>query len=698
MSDEWIAYYQDMADRLWPVLDRNMLKDLLQVYEVTRDPERKEDMRRRIEQYVGTYLSQTRSFKHPVLAVPDNIESRGDVRLGRVLWGDQAMHYFWVGFPELNRHMLITAAAGGGKTTLMMHLISQFMMHEIPFLITDFKQDYRHMVKEYKELLVINWKDLRVNPLLPPPGVDYATWKQQVMNIFGYVESVWKGSTNYLLEMMDETHRDVGDAMTFEDVHKTLMKYERDPNPKRREYWGVVQSRVYGLCTKLGETVCSRELMDLPRLLQLPVVLELDGLDKEDADFLVLWVFFWIYAYRKAQYHRGKLRHVLIIDEAKRVFTGSAMYSSSVTEYTGVAPADLICDEIRDFGEAIIAADQEPTKVSQSMKANSYTKVTGNLGNGLDVQDIAGAMNLDDEERGAISTLDRGEWLVKLSGRYTKPFLLKTDDYPIVRDITLEEVRKRMDPRLKELMTRQGTQTVQEEIPFGALSPEAWGLLKNINGNPFLKVRTRAKMLGFSGRKITEAGGELVKLLLVKPVHVAMQKGRPVTLFEITSSGQKLLAEQGEDVKKWDQVGHVGLKHLFYQALIAKAYRNKGYEVKLEAVEGERRFDVLAWNKEERIGIEVEMSWNEMDSKLKNAELVDTLIIVGEDEEMELRVRKAVLQRGVGEKVRVMTILELMRELSPSIGAEDAGTIDSMGNKANGTPETEQTRNEGGEA
>jgi len=61
-----------------------------------------------------------------------------------------------------------------------------------------------------------------------------------------------------------------------------------------------------------------------------------------------------------------------------------------------IAPADLICDEIRDFGEAIIAADQEPSKISDSLKANTYTKITSCLGNGRDLSNISDAMNLSE--------------------------------------------------------------------------------------------------------------------------------------------------------------------------------------------------------------------------------------------------------------------------------------------------------------
>jgi hypothetical protein len=175
-------------------------------------------------------------------------------------------------------------------------------------------------------------------------------------------------------------------------------------------------------------------------------------------------------------------------------------------------------------------------------------------------------------------------------------------------------------------------------------------------------------------------------------VKVALGKHRPKTLFEITQSGRKLLAEQNEDVEMWNKVGHVGLEHLCYQTLIGKAYRELGYAVKGEAVLGERRFDVLASAGEKKVGVEVELSWNEMDNKLDNAEMVDELVVVARDTKILDLVKKEVQKRGLGKKVKVTTIAELMRELTGSIEEEDAGTNAPDGNKESEAPE----RNNGG--
>ena len=148
---------------------------------------------------------------------------------------------------------------------------------------------------------------------------------------------------------------------------------------------------------------------------------------------------------------REKLMGVLIIDEAKRVFCASEAYSQTTAEFSGIPPAELILDEIRSFGQGLILADNEPSKLSNAVKANTNIKIAGFLGNGRDIDDIAQAMNLNEEEKEALSHLERGEWLVKLAGRYTRPFLIKTEDFPLPRNVSDEELAELMRPKLAML-------------------------------------------------------------------------------------------------------------------------------------------------------------------------------------------------------------------------------------------------------
>ena len=80
--------------------------------------------------------------------------------------------------------------------------------------------------------------------------------------------------------------------------------------------------------------------------------------------------------------------------------------------------------QIREFGEAVIVIDQEPSKLSNSIKANTNTKICFNLGNGDDIEDVVRCMGIEDEDRDAIGRLRVGEALVAVKGRIVEPVLV----------------------------------------------------------------------------------------------------------------------------------------------------------------------------------------------------------------------------------------------------------------------------------
>jgi len=237
--------------------------------------------------------------------------------------GERVLSGFGLSREELNQHVLITGRSGCGKTTLIMQIIRELLRNSIPFLVLDYKMDYRHLVKIYPQLVVINWKDLQINPLEPPPSVSFQEWKQQFLNIFGHVQGIWHGSTQYLLEAIDASYEEKKRTPKIEDVYEKVVE-AKETSRKMQEYASVVETRLYGMLSKLGEVVKNEKtLIDVEKLLQMPVILELHGLGRDESTFLALWFFYWIYAYRRAKGIRGNLLHVLIIEEAKRIFTAS---------------------------------------------------------------------------------------------------------------------------------------------------------------------------------------------------------------------------------------------------------------------------------------------------------------------------------------------------------------------------------------
>jgi hypothetical protein len=624
---EYVERVKEVTEKLNCYIKESNIKSLLNYY-LLADENEKSEVKEDIDSIIGIHLPKLVFSRKPMLKSPEKDEIDGEIKIGKIFQGNKELYDFGISREELNQHMLITARSGAGKTTLIIQIIRQLISKNIPFIVFDYKRDYRHLIRDFPQLVVLSWRDLRINPLEPPPFVSFQEWKQQFLNIFGHVEAIWHGSTQYLLEAIEKACEEKKGLVTIEDVYKKVVE-SNETTRKMQEYASVVETRLYGLLSKLQETINNeRTLIDIEKLLQLPVVVELDGLGRDEASILALWFFYWIYAYRRAKSVRGKLLHVLIIDEAKRIFTASQEFSQTTTEYSGIPPADLVCDEIRDFGEGIIASDQEPTKLSNSLKANTYTKITGYLGNGKDISDIAEAMDLSEEEREAITKLERGEWLVKLAGRYTKPFTIRSEDFPVEKNVSDEELRQRMRTAIENLLM-EGEEKAEEVKPL-SLSEDSLKLLENINFHPFNGIVSRQRELGISATRIEKAKQELISNGLVEQVDISLSGRRPTSFLALTDRAFQLLEAKGLDVNIWRHAGNVGFEHLLYQVLIRWELKKLGYDAHIEVeISKGRRIDVLAIKDSRRIGVEIELNASiDLKQKLSGIEGLDELYIV----------------------------------------------------------------------
>jgi len=147
----------------------------------------------------------------------------------------------------------------------------------------------------------------------------------------------------------------------------------------------------------------------------------------------------WLYEYRKNQSVRETFKHALVIEEGHHVLS---------QKKENVEGAETILEtclrQIREYGEAVIVIDQEPSKLSNSIKANTYTKITFNLGNGKDIEDICRCMGLDEEEQQYVNLLDVGHAIVSLKGRIHVPLHIQFPRIQIVkgkiRDSMLKEI------------------------------------------------------------------------------------------------------------------------------------------------------------------------------------------------------------------------------------------------------------------
>ena len=263
--------------------------------------------------------------------------------------------------------------------------------------------------------------------------------------------------------------------------------------------------------------------------------------------------------------------------------------------------------------------------------------------------------------------------MVKLSDKYTEPFLIQTPDYPVNKHVSDQAVLDRLRTLLPEIFVEEPTETTDgrsglKDVPKlirGQLSAEAWGLLVNVCQHPFLGIRSRCLAMKISGRRIIAAIQELTERHLIASVEVPLGKFRPVRFLLATEDALILLSSFGYDTSLWKKIGNVGFEHNLYQVLIAYSFRKKGYEATIEKkLPSGRRLDVYCSDGKRKTGIEIEVTTNNFEEKIQGIDELDELAILVKDDE-GLRAGVRFLQaRPAIKKVTIQKVRDFLAENS----------------------------------
>ena len=348
---------------------------------------------------------------------------------------------------EWIRHMLIAGMTGTGKTNLAYHILSEFKLKNKPFMVFDWKRNYRDLLQlnTFKDLLVFtvgsNTAPFHFNPLIPPPGTEPGQWLMKLVDVIKHAYFVGEGVEYLLREAIDWVYDKCGyfdntknEAPLFLKVKDYIYKKHLQG---RMSLWKASSLRVLeSLCFRhgLGPVVNTDKAFGYKFLLNNNVVLELDALSDSDKIFFIEAMILWLYEFRKNEGKREHFKHALVIEEAHHILSHKK---------ENIEGAETIIEtclrQIREFGEAIIVIDQEPVKLSNSIKANTYCKITFNLGNGKDIYEVSHSMGLNEEESNYINLLDTGYAIVSLKGRISVPLLIKFPKFVITKGFIRDE-------------------------------------------------------------------------------------------------------------------------------------------------------------------------------------------------------------------------------------------------------------------
>jgi hypothetical protein len=585
-----------------------------------------------------------------LLPPPDEKLLAGEYPIGDVIYPEKSHGRFGIRQKEWIRHCGIFGKTGSGKTTLTMNIIRELCRKDHPFLIFDYKRNYRDLLShpDFKDqeilIFTVGRNDVVpffFNPKQAPEGIEEYVWTKQLSALIEKVYFLGLGAADVLMESSG--------YKTFQEMHQNVLKQRK----KAREllWWASVKRTLNAInYPGLGEMVNCEQGYSIPDLLNKKVILELDGLSACDQAFVIGTLLLWIYHYRMRQPEREILKHFIIIEEAHHLFLKSRQEEDI---------ADVIMREIRELGEAIIVIDQHPSKMSVSALGNLSTKFALSLSLNQDIAALANAMLLRNDQKQFLSMLTIGRCICR-SDRLTQPILLSTPNFPLKKgQVSDADLINHMSDYLHNLRPPNTplpvSSTIRDIQTHETISPLGKIVLENIASKPFLGLVKRFKELGLKVADGYKPIDELVTLKLIIPVTIDGNR-----LYEITHAGRKKLGE------KFNQRGRGGLEHRYYVDKIKAHYLDQEGFTYLEKDD----LDLVVETVCTTIAIQVETGKSNMKGNLVklNQFKADQKIVVATNKETELKIKNMVaeLQELNHDDLQVFFVKDFLKD-PPSI-------------------------------
>jgi hypothetical protein len=606
-------------------------------YLLEKDPRKRFAIEQMIDLLIARHVPGLTS-EHILLPPPEEEVIAGDYPIGEVSYPDTRGNIFGIREQEWIKHCGIFGKTGSGKTTLAIGILKELCQKHKPFLIFDFKRNYRDLLKHpdfiKEDILVFTVGRNEVvpfyfNPKLRPEGVEAYVWTKQLSEIIEKVYILGPGAHDVFMEGAD--------MATFREMKERVLRQKK----RAREllWWASVKRTLNAITYPgLGEMVNCIKGYSIPELLKKKVILELDGLSGSDQALVIGSLLLWIYHYRMRQPEREVLKHVMIIEEAHHLFLKTRKEEDI---------ADIIMREIRELGEAIIIIDQHPSKLSVSALGNLATKFALTLSLNQDVLALSNAMLLEKNEQRFLPMLTLGRCICR-SDRFPKPILLSIPHVPLKKGLVGDEdIIRHMEGYLPDL---------RPELPPSAkpgsicgiqsqetLSPLARIMLEHIAVKPLLGLVKRFKELGLKvshGYKVIE---ELIAMKLITPRTIDGNR-----LYELTISGKKTLG------KKIPQEGKGGLEHRWYAHKIKEHYRTHEGFTFLEKDD----IDLVVETVETTLAIQIETGKSNIQANLTKLGryTADLKYVVTTNKDTELRIRDFLKDLIIPDKEKIQVV------------------------------------------
>jgi len=605
-------------------------------YTTATTPAEKQEIAIALNILAAKHLNTNYEDNKILLTPPLKDIANGLYKVGKVVYNEKGIYPFGLREDEWIQHVGIFGRSGAGKTNLALNIIDSLLAQKKPFLIFDWKRNYRDLLtlfpKENIRVYTVgrDVSPIQFNPLIPPYGTPADTWLKKLIEIIATTYYVGEGVISLLLRAIDSVYKEFGVydgcAKKWPTMLDVLSWLKSCPVKGREQNWLTSTLRaVIAICYgEMGRIVNVNQQFPISELLKENVVLELDSLTSSDKTFLIESLLLWIYHFRMAEQGRETFKHVILIEEAHHILAKQAASSKE-----GIT--DVILREIRELGESIILLDQLPSLITPTALANTNCTFTFNLKNRSCVTTAANYTLIGTEDKDCFGRLPVGYSIVKLQGRWFQPFLIKIPWIRIKKGSVTDTMLRQFN---RDSSIDSGPNNPEEtdtgSIPAsltedkGQLSNEAIKFLQDVLDKPVDGVSKRYSRLGLSRRKGNEIKGELLTQSLIREVSIPLSSGR-VVLLEATDKINRII--NSGVLRKGKSLGKHSPEHEFWKEQVRKAYESKGYSTDEEhPVNG--FIDLIAIKGEAKLFVEIETGKSDIQANVEKAKGMENVIFV----------------------------------------------------------------------
>jgi len=565
-----------------------------------------------------------------LLPPPSEQDAGGDFILGKVIYRDNKLFSLFLREEDFIKQIGIFSITGGGKTNTGMLLALQLLKKKIPFMVIDWKRQWRSMLslKDFPEMSRIEvytvGRDVMPflwNPFRAPPGVDYRTWLSVIVECLEKSHLGGLGVGDFIFRIYEDLFKEAKGENFYPNFHDGARELEKIKVGGREFLWWQSTKRIFKSFTfgPSSKSFNARNPIKLEELLEKPVILELDQeMPKPLRVFFMELVLRFIHLYRLSQGESEKLRHVLFLEEMHNLFQRNRYEKDKIDSLENVYR------EIRSFGQGLVSITQHCSLLPTHVLGNAHTLMFLLQQHQEDIESARKALFIAKDDEAYLNMLKTGQGIVKIAERIS-PCLVQFLYVSVIKGMIT-------DTWLKE-NGRGYFQRDNNNADSGKCPPAQELFLVDVLNHPLSFVTERYERLGFDLKAGNQYRNELVERGFIIPERVISRKGS-FTLFELTAKGRMALSDIGYQANDSNE----SIVHKFWKLKIAEHYQKQGFEVLVEQhVNG--RPDIIVISGKKKVAVEIETGSSDFIKNIqRDVKLFDEVLCIATSRELKNRI------------------------------------------------------------